>query len=137
MSKKLKVIFNGRILIINNKKILLIREEEHWESPGGKLEPNESPIENIHREAMEELGTKIKLLNKVPLFFKARYNGNHTIFCYFFAKTLGRPKITKDNKEAIEIKYLNKKEILDLIKKNNLSLGDTKFLPKAMKELGL
>ena len=137
MSKKLQVIFTGRLLIIKNKKILLIREEEHWETPGGKLEPNETPIENIHREAIEELGTRIKLLNKVPLFYKARHKGKHIIFCYFFAKTLGRTKITEDNYEALEIKYLSKKEILNLIKEKNMSPGDAKFLPKAMKELVL
>ncbi|MFH1473344.1 MAG: NUDIX hydrolase [Candidatus Aenigmatarchaeota archaeon] len=132
-----KIYLSSRAIIRRGKKILLIREEEHWETPGGKLEPDENPIQNVHREMKEELGTRVKILDRVPYFYKRVYKGNHTVMCYFFIKLLGKPKITKDNHEALEIKFLSKKEIMKLKREKNLMGWDSICLPKIMKELGL
>jgi 8-oxo-dGTP diphosphatase len=37
----------------------------HWELPGGKLEKNESPEEAATREAREELGIDVSIINKI------------------------------------------------------------------------
>ncbi len=42
-------------VIIEDKKILLVRKKETWILPGGKPEPGESDIECLIREVSEEL----------------------------------------------------------------------------------
>ena len=132
-----KYFYCGRALIKNGKKILLVRSVDHWETPGGKLETNENPIQNIHREMKEELGTKIKILNKMPYFYKGFYKKNYTLLFYFPVKLLGKPIITKDNDEVLEIKYFSKKEIMKLKRGKILMEWDAIFLPKVMKDIGL
>ncbi|MBL0340208.1 MAG: (deoxy)nucleoside triphosphate pyrophosphohydrolase [Bacteroidetes bacterium] len=36
-----------------------------WEFPGGKIEPDESPVECIHREIYEELDIKIEIMEEL------------------------------------------------------------------------
>ena len=43
-----------------------------WLPPGGHIEPNEDPIEAVHREVVEETGFKVEILNSDP-----RFNYNH------------------------------------------------------------
>ena len=48
------VVHNNKILIAQRKKTM--KQGGLWEFPGGKIEPNETAIECICREFMEELG---------------------------------------------------------------------------------
>ena len=57
----------------NNEVLLLLRDDkvdipfpDMWDIPGGKVEDNETPIEAIRREMMEEMS--IKDLGKIQLF---------------------------------------------------------------------
>ena len=55
--------------IFHNNKLLLILHAKLnlWLPPGGHLEPNETPDEAATREAREETGLNITLLNVLPL----------------------------------------------------------------------
>jgi 8-oxo-dGTP pyrophosphatase MutT (NUDIX family) len=56
-----KTLFKSSLAIIRNNKLLLLREFEQDKliTPGGQIEDNESAIESLKREMMEELGTEI------------------------------------------------------------------------------
>ncbi len=51
-------------IIIKDRKVLVARRkpggkmEGHWEFPGGKIDPNETPEECLRREIDEELGVR-------------------------------------------------------------------------------
>jgi len=62
---------DGKILIAKRKKG--DRFEGHWEFPGGKLEPDETPEQCLERELFEEFGieTKVKNLFLVQPYFSS------------------------------------------------------------------
>ncbi|MFC1624786.1 NUDIX domain-containing protein [Patescibacteria group bacterium] len=67
MSKQVHFVVN--LLIVKDSKVLLEREPgKHWKFPGGHIEPGETPIDTLHREAKEELGIEIELLDSNLLF---------------------------------------------------------------------
>lgn len=41
---------------------------EHWDFPGGKLDPNEEPFAGIEREVLEEVSLKVKALEVVGVY---------------------------------------------------------------------
>ncbi len=48
-------------IIIQDKKLLMVRKKKVWILPGGKVEPGETDLECLVREIAEELsGTEIK-----------------------------------------------------------------------------
>lgn len=62
------------LLLWRDGKILATKrcaDAEHladvWEFPGGKCEPDESPVEAAHREAREELGVEIEVTAEHPV----------------------------------------------------------------------
>ena len=133
MSKYKPAFFSAKAIVIKNKKLLLIHEEDHWELPGGRRAPYENPVDTVKREFKEELTSDIKLLNKLPLFFNLEYKGNPVIVCYYFIKPLS--PLVVDGDEALEYKYLTKKDIRRLKKENNLMPFDALFLEQIFKEL--
>lgn len=53
-------------IVRKGEQILIARRASghlagHWEFPGGKLEPDETPGEALQREILEELGIEIKV----------------------------------------------------------------------------
>ena len=59
----------GCVIENNEGKILLLHrntpERQQWETPGGKIEPNEDPVFAAKREVKEELGVEIDVLNEI------------------------------------------------------------------------
>ncbi|MBG9453387.1 DNA mismatch repair protein MutT [Lysinibacillus sphaericus] len=67
------------VVIIENKMVALIRRERdgmvYYVFPGGRIEDNEKPEDAARREALEELGVKVK-----DCIAEVKFNGNQ----YFF-----------------------------------------------------
>ena len=54
-------------LIVKDSKVLVCQRTRHqtmplkWEFPGGKVEPNEQPVDALRRELEEELGIRARI----------------------------------------------------------------------------
>jgi ADP-ribose pyrophosphatase YjhB (NUDIX family) len=88
------IIEEGRLLLVQHKK----GGRSYWLPPGGGLRWGETLQECAQREAEEELGVKIELLEPIILCDSISPEGNrHIIHLLFFAKILeGSPKARKD-----------------------------------------
>lgn len=68
-------------VIWDNEKILVCQRRKWdtfgllWEFPGGKLEPNETPVEGLARELREELGVEARIGAEI---YRARHRYKET-----------------------------------------------------------
>jgi len=54
-------------------RILLVRhgyETRRWGTPGGRLEPGESPISALSREVAEEIGCEVRIMHLIGVYAK-------------------------------------------------------------------
>jgi 8-oxo-dGTP pyrophosphatase MutT (NUDIX family) len=54
-------VFVKGVVPIDGRIVLLKNERDEWELPGGKLEPEEAPIDCVVREIHEELGLRVSV----------------------------------------------------------------------------
>jgi ADP-ribose pyrophosphatase YjhB (NUDIX family) len=111
-------------------RVLLVRHVEGnlWTSPGGMVEPGETPADAAVREAWEETGLHLELTHIVgvfggPLCTGVYANGDQVswISTTFGARVLGgtpRP----DGKETLEVRYVPRDEIAHLPRKPHLDM---------------
>lgn len=73
----------GCVLLDGQGRLLLIHRQtdtyDHWEIPGGKIEPNEGSGEAARRELHEELGVLVRLLRELG---QATFMDRERQFCY-------------------------------------------------------
>jgi len=64
-----KIQLAGCVIEINEGKILLLHrntpERQQWETPGGKIEPEEDPVLTAKREVAEELGIEVDVHDEI------------------------------------------------------------------------
>jgi 8-oxo-dGTP diphosphatase len=80
----------------------------HWSILGGKIEENETPLEAIKREMIEEINTE--LIN--PKFIESQIINNEKLYLFHEKMDLDIPKIVLTEGEKVE--YLSKEQILEL-----------------------
>ena len=93
--------------IINDNKILLVRKRQSWILPGGKPNPNESDLECLCREVIEELsGTQLKNIRYYGDFEgKTPHTGDVLRAKVYFADIKG--KLCQPSAEIEEYKWVN------------------------------
>ena len=80
----------GRILAARRKKGTHL--EGHWEFPGGKIEPDESPEECLVRELSEEIGVRVRPRKIREVVFH-RYPGKSVLLLFYDCELLeGEPR---------------------------------------------
>lgn len=97
-------------LIIEDRRILLLYrpDDSWWDTPGGKVEENESPTQTALREAKEEIGVEVELERP---FYTGEFQHNGDLFewnSYIASIKEGRPNLRKDKFK--ELKWFSQDE---------------------------
>jgi 8-oxo-dGTP diphosphatase len=104
------ILHEGKILVAQRppgKKLAGL-----WEFPGGKVEPNETPAEALHREIQEELGCTLKILQEGPPVLHAYEWGAIQLFPFFCQLTA--PNHLPTALEHSQITWVFQKNLTDL-----------------------
>ncbi len=127
------IIHNNKVLLIHHKKLDL------WLPVGGHLEDNETPDEALIREAKEEVGLDIEILNHsdiplegnikknlaVPFYVNVHNVGDHDHCCLFYICKPKNPEQLKINKEVKDFAWLSREDL------------DKPHIPVDVKNIGL
>jgi len=107
-----------RAIVSEGDNILIIRNwlgPGHYTLPGGGLRPYEDPKRGIIRELEEETGLVVKADNL--MLIKPQYlaiEKGHSYQCFgFYVKVDKYQQITRQKYEIAEIKWVNKREVLE------------------------
>ena len=119
----------ARAIIIKRKKILLVtgHGSEYYWSPGGGIEGNETPLEALNRELLEELGVKVSASKpyKSYIIEETKQKVDN-----FLVETTGK---LNPGSEVSDIFWLSRDNFIN--KKVNVSLGLSKILiPSLIKD---
>lgn len=111
----MKVIVN--VLIKQNNKLLMVKEASgsdkgKWNFPAGHLDENENIFDGAIREAKEETGFDVKLLNIVDIQ-NLVMNNKHVILFMFSAEIVGG-ELFFDNSEILEAKFIGIDELMKM-----------------------
>ncbi|MCL5239541.1 MAG: NUDIX domain-containing protein [Candidatus Marsarchaeota archaeon] len=116
-----------RVCIVKDRRVLLVlhSKAKRWLFPGGRIGKNEMPHNTAVREAKEETGYSIQLLNyglvkksknevgtlPMPIHISLYDTGNNTVIpCMHYVGTVVKGDMSK-NKESDDIGWFTKSEI--------------------------
>jgi len=108
-----------------NIALLFVSKKSFYKLPGGGIEPGESIENALHRECIEEIGTKIEVTGEVGsvIEYRKRYNLVQESFCYLarIVGEKGEPHFEEDEiADGFQIKWMPLAEAIRLVKLNPL-----------------
>ncbi len=115
-----KIIIASGPVIVENNQVLLNKHgnDDFWKFCGGRVEENEINLKNTaQREAKEEIGIEIEIVNNNPYLFyvEKEIDGEMTsiVLAHYLAKRIGEVIPGKDIKEWrwINISDLDKEKL--------------------------
>jgi 8-oxo-dGTP diphosphatase len=104
---------HGKILLLRraaNKRIL----PDHWDLPGGKLEPGEDPVACAVRETKEETGLDVTILRPYNTWSCViEFDGmhEHVVEIDFIAEAMRTEPVVLRPKEHVEYRWFGKDEL--------------------------
>lgn len=116
-------------VIIKDNKVLLVRQWDGYDFPGGGLDIGETIDEALKREAWEETGLKIikkEIVTCETSFFTLPFVKKHiqSILIYFLCD-IKSGKITDKNLDEYEKEYAKKAEWVDIDKIKEVKFYNT------------
>lgn len=101
-----KVVTVNAIILNEDNNLLVVKKNNHFLLPGGKLEPNESDVDALSRELYEEIGLKLIKVKEFKIydFDKALNEDAKLQMRIYLADVEGCPK---SNNEISEILWLD------------------------------
>lgn len=145
-----EVVKRVKVLIINsNNEVLLGYSHNDYQFPGGHVEENESLIQAVNREVLEETGMDLEVGNIEPFACAIGYykdwpaeGKNRKIEIYYYVvKTDEKPnlentKYTENEKDGnFELRYIPLTNVEEELRKNSEEYGDKKGIAREMIEL--
>lgn len=145
-----EVVKRVKVVIINSQNNVLLGYSHHdYQFPGGHVEENESLIQTVNREVLEETGMNLKVENIEPFACTIGYykdwpveGNNRKIEIYYYEiKTDEKPnlentKYTENEKEGnFELRYIPLANVEEKLRKNAKEYGDKRGIAKEMIEL--
>jgi len=106
------------VLLIRNKKLLLVKRRYHpdagyWSIPGGHLDLGERVERAAEREALEETGFKVKVINLAGIIDKVMYDKkgkieyHYVLINYIVEQIEGDPNQAPiPDSDALEAKFV-------------------------------
>lgn len=109
-----KIALAGCIIYDDQGKILLIhrntKKRVQWETPGGKIEENESPEQTAMREIKEEIGVGIEIIKNIGQ--KDFQEGDYTMkYIWFEAKIITGIPYLVEKETYDDLKYFSLEEL--------------------------
>ena len=101
------------LILDEDKKFLLVREEKWWELPWWWLEYWETPQEWIKRELYEEMWVNVKGVNNKPSYFITVQKPNWVRIANIIYETeidVDDIQNFKSSDECLEVRFFNKEE---------------------------
>lgn len=113
-----------------DRRVLMVRHVEGnlWTTPGGMIEPFETPADAAVREMWEETGLYVELTHVIgvfsgPLCSETYANGDRIawVSTVFGAKAIGGD-LQPDSEETLEVRYVGRDELSQLRRKPHVDL---------------
>ena len=87
--KEKKVYEAGGIIVWDGKVVLRLTDEQRWIFPKGKLKKHETPVEAAIREAVEETGLSVEVVDVAGEFIM-KHEGKKRRFVFYVMRATGR-----------------------------------------------
>lgn len=104
----------GRVALVFHSEV------DVWTTPGGAIEPLETPADAAVREMWEETGLEVELVRAIgvyggPLFTTTYKNGDRVSFVMtvFLAEVRGG-RLAPDGDETLDVRWFSEAEVADL-----------------------
>ena len=125
-------------ILIEGNKILLSKQWDGYDFPGGGMDVDETIEETLKREFFEETGIKVmpgKLITVRQNFFKPPFDKGYwnSIMMYYVVKKIGG-EISTDNFDKHEKEYVEMPEWIDIIKTSDIKFYNTEDSVKIIME---
>ncbi|MGE3270891.1 MAG: NUDIX hydrolase [Chloroflexota bacterium] len=79
----------GAVIVCDSKVVLRLTDKQHWIFPKGKLKKRESPEDAAVREAVEETGLQVEIVEQVADLL-IRHEGKKRRFKFFLMRATAR-----------------------------------------------
>lgn len=126
-------------VIIQNNKVLLSKQWDGYDFPGGGIELGESTEEALEREVKEETGIEVnvgQILHSEHSFFKLPFKGTfvHSIHLYYQCEMIAG-ELSTQFLVAQEQEYAGMPEWIDLDRLDQVKIYNSVDLSKVLKSI--
>lgn len=145
-----EVVKRVKVLLVNsNNDVLLGYSHNNYQFPGGHVEENETLVQVVNREVLEETGIELNITNIEPFACAIGYykdwpaeGKNRKIEIYYYeVKTDEKPNLentdyTENEKDGdFELRYIPLLNVENVLRTNAEEYGDKKGIAREMIDL--